>query len=90
MRRVSLFSSSARVLIIIQIKLRVIIIIITTFSFYFGQNAEAGLKGCFAVVLCGNMCFWDETRVLPKDRGGVVELCSNWDEHHPKPLNPGR
>lgn len=42
-----------------------------------------------AAVLCSGMCVCDEERVLPQDRGGVLELRPKWDEHHPEPHTAG-
>lgn len=53
------------------------------------QNAQVDFKERLAAVLCSSVCFWDEERILPQDRGGVLELCPHWDECHSKQHNRG-
>lgn len=64
--------------------------VIPPWQFCYGlQNALVGVEGSVAAVLCSSMCVWDEEGVLPQDRGGVLELCSKWNEHHSKPHTAG-
>lgn len=52
-------------------------------------NASAGVGQRVAALLCSRVCVWDEERVFPQDRGGVMELCAEWHERHSKPHTAG-
>lgn len=52
------------------------------------QNASVGVKGSVAL-LCSSVCLWNDTRVLPQNRRGILELRSKWDEPHSE-SNSGR